>query len=153
MTWMGGGGIISFFWQIQKNKDFLAVTITLWIFFLLFFKGFSSFFHLFYGGKMIVPKMISWKNIHPCLRRSSPSRTPRSRISRRSWGSSWLFSPITGQYFSSLDRRTKETCFLSNRSKKSLPLGHKSCHHCHHVIYSTINQTSLVTLSQYHLTI
>ena len=44
-----GGGIISFFWQIQKNKDFLAFTITLLIFLLLLSKGFFSFFTYFLG--------------------------------------------------------------------------------------------------------
>ena len=43
-----GGSIISFFWQIQKNKDFLAVIITLLIFFLIFW-GIFQLFHLFFG--------------------------------------------------------------------------------------------------------
>ena len=37
-----GGSIISFFWQIQKNKDFLAILF-------LIFLGIFQLFHLFFG--------------------------------------------------------------------------------------------------------
>ena len=44
----GGGSIISFFGQIQKNKDFWAVIITLLIFFFDFFGDFIAFSPIFW---------------------------------------------------------------------------------------------------------
>ena len=50
----GGGSIISFFWQIQKNKDSLAIIITL-------FGGFFSFFTYFLGDLLYFLGDFRWE--------------------------------------------------------------------------------------------